>query len=302
MAVVHYSAVDADAPLLVPSVASLNGLLATCLNIGYTGKSAAGWAIPYDDSYEKTVFRSGSGSRQRYFRVYDNDVIYPNMASIYGFETMSDVDTGTGKFPTDSQIVTPAYSSIVKSTITDIAARNWDIVADSKLCILYINPEASINGANGCLYIFGDFVSLSASDEYNTLLIGRITNSSAVSGNGLSAATCTIANTVDGHHAARSYTQLGTSIRLGKHGDNYNAGIQFPNPVDGGLIMSRYWLTEANVLRGYIPGLWYLAPAASNFTHGDTFNGTGDLTGKTFMIVKVYGAALAVETSNTWYT
>lgn len=301
MTVRRYSAIDVDAPLLLPSVGSLNGVVTACLNTGYTGKSAAGWAIPYYDNQNKVVYQGGDNSNGFCFRLYDNDNATPNMASIYGFLTMSDVDTGTGKFPTDTQIVTPNYSSIIKNSGIQSAARNWLLVADSRLCFLVINPDADNTWVNASLTIFGDFVSLNPSDAYNTLLIGRHLNNQAANYNGNAGATCTIANTVDGHHAARSYTQIGNSIRFGKHGDNYNAGVQFPNPVDGGLIMSRYWVTEPGVLRGYIPGLWYLAPAYSTFSHGDTFTGTGSLAGKTFEIIRVYGAALALEISDTWY-
>lgn len=301
MTVRRYSAIDVDAPLLLPEIGSLNDLLKMCLNVGYVGRSAAGWAIPYYDGNEKVVYQGGAGSRQRCFRVYDNNASAPNLASIYGFETMSDVDTGTGKFPSDTQIVAPLYSSILKNTSVTVAARNWLIFADSRICFLIINPEANTTFVNADMIVFGDFVSFNNSDEYNTFLIGRITNSSATTSNGNVRLTNTIANTVNGHHAARSYTQIGGSIRLGKHGDDYNEGVQFPNPVDGGLIMSRYWITEPNVLRGYVPGLWYLASAYTNFTHGDTFTGTGPLAGKTFEIVRVYNAALAIETSDTWY-
>lgn len=299
---IKYSAVDVDAPLLLPNTGSLNQVLVTCLNTGYTGKSAAGWALPYYSNYDKVVFRNGSGSRQRYFQVLDNFVANPNMAALYGFETMSDVDTGTGKFPTDVQIVTPNYSSIVKSTITDQAARNWLIYADSKICYLLICPTASSTFSTACLYVFGDFIGFNASDLYNSLIIGRITNSSDSSNNGLAASCCTIGSTLNGHHAIRSYTQLGGSVRLGKHGDNYSDGVQFPNPVDGGLIMSPVWITETNILRGKLPGLWHICHNESLFTHGDTFSGSGDLAGRTFEIIRIYGAVLAMETSDTWYS
>jgi hypothetical protein len=301
MTVRRYSAIDVDSPLLLPETGSLNNVLKTCLNEGYVGRPAAGWAIPYSDGYEKVVYQGGAGSRSRCFRVYDDNTSAPNLASIYGFETMTDVDNGTGKFPSDSQVVAPAYSSILKNTSETVAARNWLIFADSRLCFLIINPEANTTFVNADMIVFGDFVSFNNSDEYNTLLIGRINQTTTLSYNGNVRLTNTIGNTVNGHHAPRSYTQIGNSIRLGKHGDDSNAGVQFPNPVDGGLIMSRYWITEPDVLRGYIPGLWYLASPYTNFTHGDTFSGTGALAGKTFEIVRVYGAALAIETSDTWY-
>ena len=44
------------------------------------------------------------------------------MASLYGYESMSAVDVGSGKFPTDTQIAAPNYSSIVKNNSTTQAA------------------------------------------------------------------------------------------------------------------------------------------------------------------------------------
>lgn len=302
-AVTRYSAIDSEAPLLLPTVGSLGTLLATVLNAGYTGKSAAGWAIPFNDNYEKIVFQNGTGSRQRYWQVTDNFIQNPNMASIYGYETMTDLDTGTGKFPTDQQIVTPQYSSIHKNDSQTQAARYWIIYANHKLCFLLINPQNSIDFSGAGLYVFGDFVSLNVDDPYNSLLIGRHRQENSVSYNGLASQSCTITNTLDGHHLIRSYTQLGGSIRFGKHADNYKDGVLFPNPVDGSMIISRFWVTEASgVIRGYIPGLWHLNSSYSQFTQGDQFTGTGPLAGREFEIVRVYQGAVAIETSNTWYS
>lgn len=302
-AVTRYAATDQDAPILLPNVGSLGFLLATVLNSGYTGKSAAGWAIPYNDNYERIVFQNGAGSRQRYWQILDNLISTPNMASLYGFETMSAVDTGSGQFPTSLQIVSPHYSSIMKVDVTTQVARNWLIFANEKICYLLINPQATTDFSGACLYVFGDFIGLNSDDLYNSLLIGRIRQDASVTYNGLAGQSCVISSTLDGHHLIRSYTQLGSSIRFGKHGDNYKDGVQFPNPSDGSLIMSRIWITESSgVVRGYLPGLWRLCSSYTNFTHGDTFAGRGALTGKTFEIIKVYQGALVVETSNTWYS
>lgn len=300
-AVTRYSATDPESPLLLPSVGSLGQLLATVLNAGYTGKPAAGWSIPFNDNYQRIVFRNGDGSRQRYWQVLDNNATTPNIASIYGFESMAAVDVGSGKFPTDAQIVSPQYSSIQKNDSTAATARYWLAYANHKLCILVINPQATVDFSGASMTVFGDFASLSAADEYNSLLISRHRSDSQVIYNGSAAASCTIANTLDGHHLIRSYTQLGGSIRCGKHGDNYKDGVQFPNPVDGSMIISRWWLTEPpGVVRGYIPGLWRLCSSYTQFTHGDTFAGTGALAGRTFEIVRIYQGVLVVETSDTW--
>lgn len=301
-AVTRYSGIDTDAPLLLPTVGSLGTLLATVLNSGYTGRPAAGWAIPYNDNYERIVFQNGAGSRQRYFQILDNNATEPNLASLYGFESMSAVNVGTGKFPLDTQIVSPAYSSVVKNNSTTVSARNWTIFANDKICFLAINSLADTTWVGGCLYIFGDFVSLNSNDLYNSLIIGRATSSALTNSNDAAAKTCVISQTLDAHHAIRSYTQIGGSIRIGKHGDDYKNGVAFPNSVDGSLIMSRVWITEASgVVRGYIPGLWRPCSSYTFFTHGDTFAGSGALAGKTFEIVKVYQGALIIETSDTWY-
>jgi len=55
-------------------------------------------------------------------------------------------------------------------------------------------------------------------------------------------------------------------------------------------------------------GLWAPLHANANFNDGDIIPGSGDLAGRTFMIVKIiYNSAsssgsVAMETSDTWET
>ena len=106
----------------------------------------------------------------------------------------------------------------------------------------------------------------------------------------------------DAHHLVRSYTQLGASVRFGKHGDEAKNGVVFPNPVDGSLIMSRVWVTEASgVVRGYIRFMEILFPYTLFFLQMVIHFPVVGFSWSNFEIIKVYQGALIIETSDTWY-
>jgi hypothetical protein len=62
----------------------------------------AGWTKPYSGT-NKAVYRSGTGSNQRYYRIEDNSTPSANHAYLLGYGAMTDVDTGTDRFPTTLQ-------------------------------------------------------------------------------------------------------------------------------------------------------------------------------------------------------
>src|SRR3990167_8837593 len=93
-----YSSADASAPVLDGQVGSLNDVLYACLVTGYGAKTGAGWTRTYDDAANDTsVYRQGAGC-QFYLRVDDGGpgAAGAKEARFWGYETMSDVDTGTG--------------------------------------------------------------------------------------------------------------------------------------------------------------------------------------------------------------
>jgi hypothetical protein len=117
---------------------------------------------------------------------------------------------------------------------------------------------------------------------------------------------------------ARSFTQVGSYIDVGKHSDAArgksdilgNGNLPFPNPVDGSITLAPLWLHEPvssyRPLRGYMPGIWNICHNVP-FQHGDTFTGTGGLAGKTFQVFNSgYGSGTvawgqyAIEISDTW--
>jgi hypothetical protein len=77
-------------------------------------------------------------------------------------------------------------------------------------------------------------------------------------------------------------------------------GYTYPYPVDSSLLMCPVRAGEVSFPRGTLPGIW--APLHTKpLTHLDTFEGSGTLAGKTFLVLNGYDTAqMFIETSNTW--
>jgi hypothetical protein len=122
-----------------------------------------------------------------------------------------------------------------------------------------------------------------------------------------------------GHYIARKYTQIGTALQAGKlvRGTAVPptviggpVGSTYPDPISGGMILRKVSLLENHASlgtiteRGYLPGMWSPMHATLPGNPYDTFSGTADLAGKTFILLPINAAAVlgrcAVETSGSW--
>jgi hypothetical protein len=344
-----YASTDGSAPVLTGAVGSLNSLLDACLVSGYGAKSAAGWTKPYTGT-NKAVFRinttDGTGL---YLNVDDSapGAGGAREALMTGFETMSSVGTGTGQFPTAGQLAlgsAPSGAVVCrKSTTADATARAWTLVASSTFFYLFTETGDFTNPAAPMAFGFGDIFSYKASDAYRTIIIGRNNvNTGAVGSeafSGLLNMAAGASATIAGHFMPRSWTALGTSTPVGKNIDyfmtgnaTFNAGngtsgttslsssvpgiglfasgaVQYPNPVDGGLYLSPIRINHGGAIRGYLPGAW--CPVQDRpLNHNDTYSGTGNLSGKTFLVQGIVcsGGSVVpatigqvhIETSSTW--
>lgn len=275
-----------------------------------TAKNApAGWTKPYTGT-NKAAFRAGGGN-QMYLRVDDSQSQY---GRVFGYQAMTDVDTGTDQFPTAVQVSGGLYWS--KSSTADAVARTWVLVANDRLLHLFVSGSTSTSGTNCGTYAFGDIKSYKSGDQFATLLVG--TNSATPFNNTYASTNTALNAATAGHYLTRSYTTIGGSVAVGKHGDsakiangaNFGAtassSMAYPNPVDGGLYISPLWVHEpiALAVRGEIPGLWgslHYQPLAML----DTFTGaSGSLSGKKFLAIRdgysSYQGAMFLEISNTW--
>lgn len=271
-------------------------------------KAPAGWATAYTGT-NKRVYRSpNSASNRFYMRIDDNTTVGSvREAYVRGYETMSDVDTGTGPFPTVAQSTNGLLWH--KSASSDTTARAWTLIADDKT--FYFIPLPVVTGQNVYhAYGFGHFISYKASDGYNTFLSGS---------NGPSAYSTTVSNTAyaglsydHGMNATavnanvmlyvpRAYAQTGGAVQIGATSMKSTAnltslgmatsGIVYPNGPDSGL-----WLNPVSVvdfsgsavnIRGRFPGMYTHAHSTIPQSNYDTLTGVTGLSGVTLIACSV---------------
>lgn len=336
MTVTAYYSTDASAPTLTGATGSLVALLDAILVNGYGAKAAAGWTIAYTGT-SKRDYKQGTGSNGYYLDVDDSG---PGTGSyrearLRGYETMSALGAGTQAFPTAGQ----SNFGVVcrKSNTADSTARPWYAVADATCFHLFVDTGDYTNPSYSMAVSFGDIFSYKSGDIYNTVIIGRgaeNTNNQAYEALGT---LCFSSHILDGtlqsvyggvgHYIDRIWTGTGSSVPFNKFSSQMagaasgnsavgpcggnSCPIPYPNGPDAALELAPIWVGHSYAVRGYLKGLWapcHYRPCA----HGDTFSGTGNMSGKSFLALNIWGNAssinsfsnndgqIIVETSNTW--
>ena len=270
-----------------------------------------GWLISFTGT-NQNAYKQGGGNGF-YLNVNDNSVGAgaAKEARALVFETMSAVGTGTGQTPTTGQLSTGI--TIRKSTSADATARSWLALADDRTLYLFVATGDTANVYLACAV--GDFFSTLTGDGFRTVIIGRNAENAGTSTNeNLDRMNTALTAAVAGHYIVRAYTAVGASITAGKHGDYLKGNAQafllgnvpYPNNPDSGIYLSPIWVTDAAtaLLRGRLRGFWHFLHAIASLNDGDTFSGTGSLSGKTFLLIKQSANAgiYCLETSNTWET
>jgi hypothetical protein len=329
----YYHSLEAYAPRLSGESGSLVSLLDACLVDGYGNKSPAGWSKPLPNYSSSGCWRPASGSRLTLFvndaGPYNGAAAMTREAHATGYETILGLThslqyftgTGGGQFPYYGQtgLGTPLTmsGSVVwrKSATTGSTERQWQMFADAYTMYLFVQ-SGDVAGV-WSLYAFGDIFSFKqTTDEYKCIIIGRvynnIANQSVTYDSADTITTLTFPSYV--HFMARGWGGLGRSIRVTKVGDagkgSMNAQnfptvgiIPVPNPVDGAIYMSPLWISEPDygMLRGRIRGVWFPCHPIAQFGDGQLIEGTGELSGKRFQIVKQGPSSgmWAIEVSNT---
>lgn len=326
MTVEIYRSTDASAPVLTGQVGSLITLLDAVLINGYGSKAAAGWAKSFAAT-NKAVYRmpaaagSPGESSRRYFRIDDDLTGTPYSAEVQMFDTMTGVTVYDGEYKVPK--VGSGNIYIRKSITSNSTARPWTIVASERgfYCFFangsttYASTDASDFGA-----YFGDFISYIPGDVWNTIVMGDTTlsTSSSQSKFGASDSVGVFSGATGRFARSTAFGQaLGSNISLTSRrlisnniiGVASSSGVDYPDPVRGGMSMDRVELTESMnskiLLRGYLPGLWVTDARNPPGTFYDTFDGSGFFSGITFLIVPLYNASTAgrayLELANTWW-
>ncbi|KAB2925881.1 MAG: hypothetical protein F9K25_16480 [Candidatus Contendobacter sp.] len=226
-----------------------------------------GWTKPFSGT-NKAAYLPQAQYVQSYLRVLD-DSSTPTSANgrwakLRGYETMSDVDTGTGPFPDTTQAANAL--TCWKSSTSDSTARPWWLVGDGGIFYLGIAALASQPGVYGG-YAFGDINSLKSGDGYSSLLSAwqaGVDTLPSVYGTPMAFATLVAYTATQvGKYLARTYTQLGTAVACGFMGDNGvytvmgGSGPTYPHPPDNGLLFAPVAVVEGSVIRSRaLPGLY----------------------------------------------
>lgn len=294
-----YKSSDTSAPVLTGQVGSLISVLDGCLVNGYGSKSAAGWTKPFSG----TNTASYLGTAGHYLDVNDAaaGAAGAQEANVRGYESMTAVATGANPFPTVAQAASPGLY-VRKSATADGTSRGWVLLADGTTFYLFI-----LSGDTAAQYQsfgFGRFYSFKTGDTYRSFIAAH-SATGAGNGGGLdaSATVTTASGNQFGWFVPRVQAGTGTSVNIGIAGfSNFGTPYNGPNAADGNVYLSRLFLNDASAaggLRGYLRGVYSIITAVG-LNDGDTFTGTGDFAGRTFLVLNKTrngGVYFALETS-----
>ena len=235
-------------------------------------------------------------------------------ARVRAYEAMSDISTGVGMTPLESQAAGGLWWP--KSATANATARAWILVADARGFYLAVAPA----GGNRYTLLFaGDIASLKSGDAYGYLLTGNQgdqTNASSVP-DGCVGYSHRSART--GAYLVRAYTAIGQSTaaqRLGAHHNGSTADVYagtagyslgaYPNGANNGLLTGALELHAAG-LRGTLPGLLHpVQDCGTSFATGATVDGTDDLAGRRLLAIRTGPPAggtvgtVFIDTTGNW--
>lgn len=252
----------------------------------------AGWVKAFSDTglaaYKSTSVE-GTGC---YLRVDDTGT---TTARVRGYEALSDINTGSGLFPSAAQFDNGLWWS--KSNAAGATAVPWRIYADDRGIYFFvrnINPGGEYQGN-----YFGDAPSIKSGDPYACVLRGNVSDKSAAAGGtfGDDLIFADGSYSHDGLYAARAANTLGGAVKVhsapvmavGVAATHITGSVGFPYPgIDNGLMLSPVVIYDAKGPRGYLPGLRY-APQIVNtsFNTGNPVPGSGDMAGKKVQAIRM---------------
>ena len=251
-------------------------------------RAPAGWTRLYTGT-QKAVYLPDALTHARLpLRIDDTNAAY---GRVRGYETMTDVDTGTAMSPTEAQMAGGAY--LLKPT--SAGNKPWALFADHRM--LYFIGDVWANGSWNAGLAYGAGNSYFSPDPYGVMLIASPGSSSSSHLSSFTSGSSWL---------ARAKSQIGTAIAsqryshgkqtsgVGYLGEEYVTG----NPVN--LWPVEYWDAAANA-RGLMPGFWN--PVHNNGpAHGTLIENVPLLPGRTFRVHSVSQSAyrVAFDLTGPW--
>lgn len=215
-------------------------------------------------------------------------------ARVRAYESMSDISTGTGLTPLESQAAGGLFWP--KSSSANATARTWLLLADDRGFYLAVAPAG---GDRHTLLYAGDIASFKSGDAYGYLLTGNQTDQAGTSAIPDGCCGYSHRSARGGAYTVRAHTAIGQSLavlRIGAHHNGAAADVYagapgyswgtYPNGANNGLLTAPLELFDLS-LRGALPGLLHPVQNCGNaFATGATVDGTDDLAGRRLMAVR----------------
>ena len=224
-------------------------------------------------------------------------------ARVVGYEVMTGINTGTGRFPTEAQFAGGLY--LPKSDAATTAARPWRMYISERVMILAVAPHESYPDSYG-VYVLGDFVSSKGVDPYACMVSGGGLGVSNASGGSALDGSAAISSRTSSDHAcyvARGALGIGGPLVLNKLGPlaaatrlfSGSAGyatmpLTFPNPSDNSLRVGPVDLYQGGDLRGVLPGVYHSPQpliGSGAFATGQRIVGQGPYADRIFEAITV---------------
>ncbi len=223
-------------------------------------------------------------------------------ARVRAFEAMTDVSSGVGLTPMESQVAGGLYWP--KSSSANATARPWIVIADERGFYLATDPTGT---GRYTLTYAGDIASLKSGDAYGYLLTGNQSDQAAASTVPDGCCGYSGRSARGGAYLVRAHTAIGQAIaaqRLGAHHNGSTADVYagtpgysvgtYPNGPNNGLMTGALEL-HAMGIRGTLPGLLHpVQDCGSAFATGAIVDGTDDLAGRRLMAIRTAPPAGAV--------
>jgi hypothetical protein len=279
--------------------------------------ASAGWSKAFSGT-NLAAYRSSDVTGLRFYcRVDDTGT---TNARARGYEAMTDINTGTGLFPTDTLVSGGVWWG--KSGNADTNARRWIIVADKKFFYVidhWLNSATATNFT--VLGAFGDLAGRAGTDQYAALCFGSVGNQTAstpgalstdqltyISSSTLSNASTPRPNTGLGGASGtvRAYPMLSLgSSGIAESGATSSGHIQFPNSADSGLYLAPVQICSAangGTCRGRLPGLFAVPQTvgATVFTHMQTITGVEGYPGRKFDAINSSSGVSFFDVTGPW--
>lgn len=303
--------VTKTATTLTFATAAANGTVASPGSCSFK-MAPLGFTTPYTGTNVRAYKSSDPTSSGFVLRVDDTGT---TSARVVAYESMSDINTGVGPFPTPVQVPSGGYWW--KSSAANATANTWFLIGDSKAFYLWIGPWIGGNPAftYGCTRAFGDPVTLKpGGDPYACFLNCSTATTLSSATDGMLEGNLTAVN-----FSPRGYTGLGSAIAQMAipytGNNNITSGVDgtlgaFPSVIDGGLRLSRKFIAAAanQPPRADLPGLYFVPQSSTydSFKTGDTAPGVGSLAGRTLVATQSttppqFGSAPSAATNGAMF-